>query len=305
MIWDVYDQNGQRKYLTEHEINHFIKASIRVDTDVHAFCCMLAFTGCRISEALSMTRESIDFNSQHIVIRCLKKRGKIIYRAIPVPEKFLRILERWIGKSPASGERLWPWSRMTGYRRVRDVMELAQIRGGHATPKGLRHGFGIRAIQSGVPLTLVQRWLGHADIKTTAIYTGAVGPEEREIAARMWRQPTGVNQIGTKTKSKHAGNRAPTAAVLDYPPRSPARPFNVVETVSASDSLLLDGLSSMIRRVPDAANGLETHQLPACALIHFWINCIYKYSYIPTRYRHSFMSPAITGQGCESSVTTI
>jgi integrase len=75
---------------------------------------------------------------------------------------------------------------MTGYRRIREVMLEAGIRGSYATPKGLRHGFGVRAIQAQVPLNLVQRWLGHADIKTTAIYTNAMGPEEREIASRMW-----------------------------------------------------------------------------------------------------------------------
>lgn len=56
----------------------------------------------------------------------------------------------------------------------------------HATPKGLRHGFGVAAVQSGVPLNLVQRWLGHAKLETTAIYTNAIGDEERAIAARLW-----------------------------------------------------------------------------------------------------------------------
>jgi len=66
-------------------------------------------------------------------------------------------------------------------------MRAAGIANGpHAAPKGLRHGFGIHAIRSGVPLNLVQRWLGHASIKTTAIYLQAMGVEEREIAARMW-----------------------------------------------------------------------------------------------------------------------
>ena len=61
------------------------------------------------------------------------------------------------------------------------------ITGGiHATPKGLRHGFGLHAIRSGVPINLVQRWLGHASMTTTAIYLQAMGTEEREIAARMW-----------------------------------------------------------------------------------------------------------------------
>ncbi|WP_296583951.1 tyrosine-type recombinase/integrase [Xanthobacter sp.] len=56
-----------------------------------------------------------------------------------------------------------------------------------ASPKGLRHAFGVHAVRSGVPLILVQKWLGHEDIATTAIYTNVLGPEEREIAERMWR----------------------------------------------------------------------------------------------------------------------
>ena len=65
-------------------------------------------------------------------------------------------------------------------------MAQAGIVGLQVTPKGLRHGFGIHAIASGVPLNMVQKWMGHADIKTTAIYTNAVGLEERELAERMW-----------------------------------------------------------------------------------------------------------------------
>jgi integrase/recombinase XerD len=54
-------------------------------------------------------------------------------------------------------------------------------------PKALRHGFGIAATQSGVPLNIIQRWMGHSRLDTTAIYTNAVGDEERALARRMWR----------------------------------------------------------------------------------------------------------------------
>jgi len=33
---------------------------------------------------------------------------------------------------------------------------------------------------------MAQRWLGHADIRTTAIYSEAVGQEERNVAQRLW-----------------------------------------------------------------------------------------------------------------------
>ncbi len=65
-------------------------------------------------------------------------------------------------------------------------MAEAEITGLQASPKGLRHGFGVQAVQSGVPLNLVQKWLGHAQLSTTAIYANAVGPEEHAIAMRMW-----------------------------------------------------------------------------------------------------------------------
>jgi integrase/recombinase XerD len=55
-----------------------------------------------------------------------------------------------------------------------------------ATPKGLSHAFGVHAVLSGVPLPLVQRWLGHSDLSVTAIYTNVLGQEEQEIARRMW-----------------------------------------------------------------------------------------------------------------------
>ena len=41
-------------------------------------------------------------------------------------------------------------------------------------------------IEKGIPLNLVQRWLGHAQLSTTAIYADAVDEEERNIAGRLW-----------------------------------------------------------------------------------------------------------------------
>ncbi len=75
---------------------------------------------------------------------------------------------------------------MTAYRKIKAVMQDAGISGTRATAKGLRHAFGIAANQKGIQLNMVQRWLGHADIKTTAIYSEAVGAEERNLAQRLW-----------------------------------------------------------------------------------------------------------------------
>ena len=76
---------------------------------------------------------------------------------------------------------------MTGWRAGHAVMQEARLDGPHASSKGLRHGFGVAAVSAGIPLNLVQKWLGHAHLSTTAIYADTVGAEEQDIAQRMWR----------------------------------------------------------------------------------------------------------------------
>ena len=77
--------------------------------------------------------------------------------------------------------------RITGYRWIKSIMAEANIVGVHACPKGLRHGFGVNATMSGVQIHMLQRWMGHASMETTAIYATVIGPEERQLAERMWR----------------------------------------------------------------------------------------------------------------------
>ena len=52
------------------------------------------------------------------------------------------------------------------------------------TPKELRHGFGVADVTVGIPLNVLQKWLGHAQLIT--IYANTVGAEKKDIARRMW-----------------------------------------------------------------------------------------------------------------------
>ena len=65
-------------------------------------------------------------------------------------------------------------------------MRAAAIDGLQACPCGLRHSYGVAAVQAGVPLTATAAVLGHADVSTTAIYTTAIGAEARELVSRVW-----------------------------------------------------------------------------------------------------------------------
>ena len=44
----------------------------------------------------------------------------------------------------------------------------------------------IFVVLTGIPFNLVQKWLGHAQLSTTAIYADAVGAEEHQIMEKMY-----------------------------------------------------------------------------------------------------------------------
>ena len=182
----LFDSAGRRKYLTPAERRQFLQAAKGAPREVRTFCETLVHTGCRISEALALTAARVDMTGGVLVFESLKKRRRGIYRAVPVPPGFLETLGAVHDLGSLGDTPLWDWSRTTGWRRVREVMSAAAIRGLCATPKGVRHGFGIKAVTSEVPLNMTQKWLGHSRLATTAIYTNAIGPEEQKIAERMW-----------------------------------------------------------------------------------------------------------------------
>lgn len=180
----LFDAEGQRKYLIASEAKRYLAATYLADRETRLFGQLLYYSGCRLSEGLALTPKLIDVEGQRVVFRTLKRR-KLVYRAVPVPAHFLRELVAY-----ASGldhdDRLFPWSRQTGWRHIRRLMHVAGIEGPQATPKGLRHQFGCHAIGQKIPESAVGRWLGHASVKSTRIYTSVVGAEERALAKRMW-----------------------------------------------------------------------------------------------------------------------
>jgi integrase len=180
----LHTVDGARKYLTAGERDAFLRAAGQADRTVRTLCMTLAYAGCRLSETLALTADRVDLAAGVLVFESLKKRRSGVYRAVPVPPALLDALDLVhgirehqarrgqggagqgsVGTSRRNagggrGARLWPWSRMTVWRAVHAVMEAARLDGPHASPKGLRHGFGVAA--------------------------DAVGAEEQDIARRMW-----------------------------------------------------------------------------------------------------------------------
>ena len=197
----LYGARGQRKYLSGAERGAALAAAEALDAEKALFVLTLALTGARVSEVLALTAAAFDLD-RHIVALTTLKRRRFVMRELPLPPALMRGLDRCFGLGAAQRDpgrrdaRLWGWHRVTAWRLVKAVMAEAGIDGRNACPRGFRHGFGVAALQAGVPLTLAQRWLGHARLTTTAIYTDVSGPEERGFAVRLWDGAAGMAASG-------------------------------------------------------------------------------------------------------------
>ncbi len=180
----AYDRAGHRKYLTRAEGEKFLARASQLPKLRALFCLTLYYTGCRISEALNLTGIDFDLELKAVRIRSLKKRDQEEVRRIPLPAFLVSELLKITASFP--DQRIWAFSRITGWRIIRSVMNTAEISGIHATCKGLRHGFGVRAALEQIPLSQIQRWMGHADPTTTAIYLDVQDKEERALIKRTW-----------------------------------------------------------------------------------------------------------------------
>ena len=193
LIRDLQLVNARgRKYLTADKRQRFLEAARLTPRPAdQTLTLTVAHTGARVSEAPAVRPMDIDLKAASIQIRTLKRRAEH-WREVPVPPELLRALEfvHALRSTPANatGDPLWPWPRATANRKIVRTMADAGVEGPQAYPKGLRHGFGIAAVAAGVPLPTIAAALGHANLKTTAIYTAAAGPEARDFLARMWER---------------------------------------------------------------------------------------------------------------------
>ena len=195
----LYDDQRNRLYLNADERAAFLEVARTKPARDRTLCETLHYTGCRASELIEITPARIDLAGGTITLRSLKKRKdalgkqKVVHRAVPVPPEFLDTLNTAHGireaqKSPkASKQPVWDLTHVRVWQIVKSIMVEAGIPDApHRSPKGLRHGYGINAVVNGIPLHMLQKWMGHAQLTTTTIYADAVGKEEQDIASRMW-----------------------------------------------------------------------------------------------------------------------
>ena len=125
------------------------------------------------------------------------KRGGI--RAIPLDEDVLEAIVAWVKSRPAAPtEHLLLSLPRTGQPRPLSTRDIARIVGRHAhaadlpedrrSPHVLRHTFCTHLADAAADTAVIRELAGHADIRTTTIYT-AVNPDrlEHAVAERAHR----------------------------------------------------------------------------------------------------------------------
>lgn len=195
--FSLYDQQGGRKYLTSEERKRFFEAIDKSldkpeDRLKRTFVLALYHSGCRISEALQLTHDRVDYQGRGLIFETLKRR-KQSFRLVPVDPGFLTKLDdvhqvKDYQGTPKGTERLWPFGRTTGWKTIARVFEGANITGAAASPKGLRHSYAIEHKLLKTPESNIAHWLGHVDTSMMSVYGRAVGEEEYQLASRLWER---------------------------------------------------------------------------------------------------------------------
>ncbi len=129
-------------------------------------------TGLRPSEILGLTIDNL--GTDHIRFQRLKKKGHP-WDQVPIQSGLALSLKLYAQKAKIKKGRLFPNTFQAAWYMLEEVKSHAKIRS-HITLHSFRHGFAYNMLsqqqdQPAIALPLLQRWLGHSSIATTAIYT--------------------------------------------------------------------------------------------------------------------------------------
>ena len=163
---------------------------------LRALIVVLWRAGLRIQEALALAEHDLDPRRGSLRVRD-GKGGK--RREVGMDEWGWEQLRPWLSAraelpvgplfcvidGPTRGR---PWSSAAVRSELRRLAAQAGVRRRFA-PHQLRHAHALELAREGVPLNIIQRQLGHANLGTTSIYLQGIDPEEIIAAVRARRPP--------------------------------------------------------------------------------------------------------------------
>ncbi len=189
-------ETEELKHLSAQQIEAFFRA-VKSPRDKALFMLMY-HRGLRATEPGLMDLSDWDPDDVSVWVRRLKGSKSARYPLLPAEERAVRgwIKVRGIAAGPLftsrkHGSRL---GRIQVFRLMRKYCELAGIAADLAHPHAMKHSCGHHLVDQGVPIVIVQSWLGHRNIQNTMIYVGADTAVKAETAKlRDW---------GTRKKAK-------------------------------------------------------------------------------------------------------
>lgn len=135
---------------------------------------VLLNTGLRVSELSRLKLDDIEISERKGQITVLGKGNK--YRTLPLNVEARRAIEDSLQQRPDLDHDYWLWGSRGGRLKswgiqnvLRKYAYLAQIE--DVTSHTLRHTFGKKLVEAGVPLDQVATLMGHSNIETTRRYT--------------------------------------------------------------------------------------------------------------------------------------
>ena len=176
-----YESKDIPVYLSAPEVQAMLDTCIDNKRD-HLLINVLWQSGCRIIEALKITRNDADLYNLSIKVLTEKKRskkGKPTYRVIPITAELSNELASYALTENITN-RLFNITRQRAFQIIKSVANMASINK-PVHPHTLRHSFAIHCLFSGVPLPILQKLLGHSSILTSMIYLRVVQQDSRQF----------------------------------------------------------------------------------------------------------------------------
>ena len=154
--------------LTAEEVKKLIDVTSNIK---HKLIIKLLYgCGLRVSELVNLKKHDLNFNEGLIHIRLAKGRKD---RFVKMPDSVFDDLKSYsnLGNEDAlfASNRGGKLTTATVQKIIKNSTKKAGIKK-NVHPHTLRHSFATHLLEQGIDLRIIQKLLGHSDIKTTQIY---------------------------------------------------------------------------------------------------------------------------------------
>lgn len=159
--------------LSRDEVIRILKATNNLKH--HTLLAIVYGSGLRVSEAVKLRPEHID--SKKMLLRINQSKGRKDRYTI-LSKTCLELLrdywrtyqpDKWLFFTKDKNKHMLSETAQKVYYLAKQKAGVTGGRGIHS----LRHSFATHALEQGVQLFILKRWLGHASIKTTCMYLHA------------------------------------------------------------------------------------------------------------------------------------